>query len=91
MVDYIFLRKRHQKFVRDIKVIPGEEVVPQHKLSVCDLKIIKPKPVKERFTPRLKTWRLRDPDIKETYEAKFEESETAEPANKVESTWKISF
>ena len=71
MIDYILLRKRHQKFVRDIKVIPSEEVVPQLKFLVCDLTIIKPKPVKETFTPRLKTWRLRDPDIKETYEAIF--------------------
>ena len=87
MIDYIPLRKRHQKFVRDIKVIPSEEVVPQHKLLVCDLKVIKPEPVKEKFTPRLKTWKLWDPGLKEAYEAKFKESETAVPAIEVESTW----
>ena len=36
-IDFILLRKRNLKMAKDIKVIPGEECVPQHKLLICEL------------------------------------------------------
>ena len=50
-LDYILCRKRDQKFVRDIKVIPSEEAVPQHNLRSVLLSNSKPKP--KPFTPKL--------------------------------------
>ena len=34
-IDFILLRKRNLKMAKDIKVIPSEECVPQHKLLMC--------------------------------------------------------
>ena len=31
-VDYILIKKKHLKLVKDTKIIPGEECVPQHNL-----------------------------------------------------------
>ena len=35
-IDYTLLRRSNFKLVRDIKVIPGEEVVTQHRMLVSD-------------------------------------------------------
>ena len=60
-VDYILFRRSLRKLIRDVKVFPGEECLTQHKLLVCIFKItVLPKP-KRKFTPRLKTWKLKDP------------------------------
>ena len=42
-------------------MIPGEEVALQHQLLVCDMMIDMPPQIKRKFTPRLKVWKLRDP------------------------------
>ena len=70
-IDFILLRKKHQKMVRDIKVIPSEECVPQHKLLVCDLQIKIPKIVPKPFTPKLRYWKLNEPEIKAEFELAF--------------------
>lgn len=36
-VDYVLLRRQDLKDVKDVKVIPGEECISQHKLLVMDL------------------------------------------------------
>ena len=46
--------------IKDVKVIPGEECVSQHKLVVMDMRIKRSIKKKEKGTrSRLKTWRLR--------------------------------
>ena len=39
VVDYVLARKNSMKDVKDVKVIPGEECVSQHKLIVMDMRI----------------------------------------------------
>ena len=60
-VDYILFRKGLRKYIRDVKVIPWEECLTQHRLLVCIFKIAAVPRVKRKFTPRLRTWKLRDP------------------------------
>ena len=47
---------------RDVKVIPGEEIDKQHHLLVCDFHADIPPLAKKKFVPRLKTWRLKEPE-----------------------------
>ena len=42
-IDFILTTKGDRKMVEDCKVIPGEAVVPQHRLLVADIKIGKKK------------------------------------------------
>ena len=61
--DYILVRKSDFKQVRNIKVIPGEEVVTQHRLLVTDVKWKFVKQTKKTFTPKLRTWKLKDQNV----------------------------
>ena len=57
VVNYVLARKNDMK---DVKVIPGEECVSQHKLVVMDMRIKRSTKKKAKGTRvRLKTWRLR--------------------------------
>ena len=49
--------------MNDVKVIPGEEVALQHQLLVCDFLIYAPRKKKKKFVPRLKIWKLKDPQV----------------------------
>ena len=57
-IDYILVRKSDFKQVRNIKVIPGEEDVTQHRLLVSDMKWKFVKQAKKTFTPKLRTRKL---------------------------------
>ena len=41
-IDFILMRKRNLKMAKDIKVIPSEECVPQHKHLICELRLKTP-------------------------------------------------
>ena len=70
-IDFILLRKRNLKIAKDIKVIPSEECVPQHKLLICDLRLKTPKPYPKPFSPKLRYWKLKEPTVQEEYERIF--------------------
>ncbi|VDO94583.1 unnamed protein product [Heligmosomoides polygyrus] len=58
-VDHILVRRAALKTVRDVKVIPGEDVASQHRPLVADLSIPLPTRPKVRTKPRIRWWRLR--------------------------------
>ena len=62
-IDFILFRRTMSKLVTDVKVIPGEEVALPHQLFVCDMRIDVPPKSKSKFTPHLKVWKLRDPQM----------------------------
>ena len=68
-IDYILTRKSDRKSVRNVKVIGGEECTTQHKLLVADLEIYssslfsKPRVI----PPRLKLWKLKEPEVLNLY------------------------
>ena len=71
-VDYILFKRRDFKSIRDVKVIPSEECVTQHKLVVCDLLLkTPPEPKKKAFVPKLRCWKLKDPDVSKTVSETF--------------------
>ena len=60
-----------RKLVTDKKVIPGEEVALQHQLLVCDMRIDVPSKSKHKFAPRLKVWKLKDPQTSNHFQEVF--------------------
>ena len=73
VVDYVLTRKNDMKNVKDVKVIPGEECVSQHKLVVMNMRIKRSTKKKARGTRgRLKTWRLRSATEKEEFKCEVE-------------------
>ena len=84
--------KNLRKAIINVKVIPSEECVQQHKLVVCDLKVKIP-PIKKRsFTPRIRTWKLNDPEIANQFCVDFKLKVANAASNSddcVESAWSL--
>ena len=86
-VDYLMLRGRDRRNLRDTKVIPGEEVVKQHHLVVCDLRVKGGRRAQRRkYQPRLKVWRLKEATVSEALREKL--SMLEDDMNGLESAWK---
>ena len=67
VVDYVLTRKKN------VKVIPGEECVSQHKLVVMDMRITRTRKKKVKgMRGRLKTWMLRSATEKEEFKCEVE-------------------
>ena len=81
-IDYIMVRNKDKKFVKDVKVIPGEEVVQQHQLLVCDFKVDKVKMARKPFVPKRKVWKLKEEATKVEFLNKFR-SKSEELNNRV--------
>ena len=80
-----------QRSLTNVKVIPGEEVVQQHSLLVCDMNVTLPPTRKRKFVPRLQTWKLRDPAVASRFSDVFRSKVAATVERKdttpVESAW----
>ena len=59
--------------MKDVKVIPGEEVFTQHKLVVCDLNIRIEREKKKLYIPKLKVWKLKEAEAKKEFVSCVEE------------------
>ena len=65
----------------------GEECAPQHKLVMCDMTVEAPRKCKRQFKPRIKLWKLKDPDTRAAFAGLFASKvEDAQPKN-VEEIW----
>jgi len=62
--DYLLLQGCDQRVIKNVKVIAGEECVSQHRLLVGDVIISSaPRKTKRMHIPRLKVWKLREPNV----------------------------
>ena len=90
-IDYILYPKSFCWAVRDVKVIPQEECVKQHCLVMCDFTVYTPKAKKHKFTPRIRTWKLRDPAVisrfTEVFQEKVHAGTNTSSSNPVEIAW----
>ena len=67
-VDYLMVRERDRGRVADAKAFPGEEIVAQHRLMVCDLNVKRRAVRREKYRPKMKLWSLKDPVARERFE-----------------------
>ena len=93
-IDYILVKKSFLKQVRDVKVIPNEECVTQHKLLVADININSVSPKPRIVPPRRKIWKLRDSNVRKEFETFVNDNCTElsfsrEPTNVNEAWGKI--
>ena len=70
-IDFILFPRAMPRLVTDVKVIPGKEVALQHQLLVCDLRFDVPPKPKHKFMPRLKVWKLTDPQRRNHFQEVF--------------------
>ena len=67
MIDYILMNNKYRSSVKDVKAIPGEEIVSQHCLLSIDMVFKKKIRRKVKFRKKLKLWRLRESEVKEEF------------------------
>ena len=89
MVDYMLVKGCDRAMVKDVKVIPGEACIPQHKLLICVVHLkAKVSRHREGFVSRRKVWRLKEPDIQSRFEEKVQARATNRVVDDVENMWK---
>ena len=76
-IDYFLVKKRDRKLVMDVKVIPGEECVTQHRLLVGDLLIRQRVVAKKKYLPRRKIWKLKEEGVRNSFCTEIMTSENA--------------
>ena len=67
MIDYILANNKYRSSVKDVKVIPGEEIVSQHCLMLIDMMFKKKVKRKVKFRKKLKLYRSRELKVKEEF------------------------
>ena len=86
-IDFILYRWSFRKQVSNVKVILREEIASQHRLLVGDF--IPPQP-NRKFVPRIKVWKLRDPEkqaeLSEVFKVKTQDSELSQTSS-VDVRW----
>ena len=87
---FILYRRSFRKQVSNVKVILGEECASQHRLLVGDFRVSIPPQPKHKFVPRIKVWKLRDPqkqaELSEVFKAKTLDSELSQTST-VDECW----
>ena len=87
-IDYILISRENRKLVRDVKVISGEEIAPQHRLVIGDLCLESPRVTKKTFVPRRKTWKLKNGHTASVFQTQFSKAvEGVKEGQTVEGKW----
>ena len=74
--------------VSNVTVMQGESSLQQHKLLVCMLELKESvKRKREVFVDRCKVWKLKEPQIQEALQARFEERLAGRVAGNVDEVW----
>lgn len=68
-IDFMLTVTNLRMKCHNIKTIPGEECIPQHRLLVADFLTANStkKRVKEQLEPKIKVWKLRDKEVQEEF------------------------
>ena len=68
-IDYMLLRQDGHVTVRDVKCIPGEACLTQHRLLVMDVHMQQEvKAFRKTFNRKLKVWKLKDEETRRKFE-----------------------
>ena len=88
VVDYVLTRRCERSMVRDVKVIPGEPCILQHRLIVCVLELqecVKPK--RQVFVSKCRVWKLKNEGIQRRFREQVEIREATRSERDVEGVW----
>ena len=89
-IDYILVRNKGRKLVKDVKVISIAEVVSQHCIVVSDVKIKPCQEEKQPFIPKRKVWKLNKHNVKEKFTNDFQNmTQRLNVEDHLEDLWKL--
>ena len=73
--------------MHDVKVIPNEECVNQHKLLVCDARIVKSEDRCQKFVPKRPGWKLQQADLSDKFYETFTGEIKYTSGEQVDNIW----
>ena len=83
-------RLKDCKLLKDVKVVPSEECVSQHRLLIFSTVIRFPKKAEKVFTPKVRLWKLKDNEVKQAFEKHVAENAVLlSNSQNVEDIWNI--
>ena len=86
----ILTRLKDRKLLKDVKVVPSEECVSQHRLLICSTVIRFPIKAEKVFTPKVRLWKLKDNEVKQALEKHVAENAVSlSNSQNVEDIWNI--
>ena len=89
-VDYVLIRKEERPLVSNVKVIQSEACIPQHKLVVCEMKLVEKLEKKRKvFVSKCRVWKLKEKEQRLNFEDKIKEKAELRGDGDVESKWKM--
>ncbi|XGW26716.1 hypothetical protein V3C99_007370 [Haemonchus contortus] len=85
-IDHVLVRRSSLKTVKDIKVLPGEELATQHRPLLADIAIELPKKSRTRTERRIRWWKLHRLE-RENLKEKILEVGLPDPEGPIQQTW----
>ncbi|XGW12159.1 hypothetical protein V3C99_013104 [Haemonchus contortus] len=85
-IDHVLVRRSSLKTVKDIKVLPGEDLAPQHRPLLADIAIDLPKKSRTRTERRIRWWKLHQSE-REHLKEKILEAGLPNPEGPIQQTW----
>jgi hypothetical protein len=88
VTDYVIERRRH-RMVKDVKVVPGEDLAPQHRLLIARLELhTNVLQKKSKYEPRIKVWKLRNVELQRKFQDLVSEgAKCRQDGEDVEGIW----
>ena len=85
-VDFYLARRNQNRFFKDLKVLPHESCITQHKLFVCDFNITG----ERKFVTRKKIWKLYKGSLKNDFRLYINKYSTSNQKDAfVEGCWNV--
>ena len=90
VVDYMMVRKSDRGIVRDVKAIPREECIQQHKLLIGVIELREQAKKKRKiFVSKCRVWKLKQQDIRNRFHNRIQNcSEGRSVDGDIEVVWK---
>ena len=87
-VDYVLVRREKLSMVKDMKVIPSEDCLLQHRLVVCVLKLKACVSKRKRVcVNRRKIWKLKEAGVRQQFKVQFSVRASCKCEDGVEGSW----
>ena len=86
-IDYILVKRQNIILVRDVKVITNGECVTQHKLLVCDTRMVKIEVWCKKFVPKRCEWKLQQADLRDKLCETFTDEMKDTAGEHADDTW----
>ena len=86
-MDYVLVKREERPLVSNVTVTQGEACIPQHKLVICEMKLVDRVMKMEVFVSKCRVWKLKEKERQLNFEEKIRERADIGGEGDVEGLW----